>query len=120
MKKEQSSEVPVACDLSLFNLRQSKTREALLEELLSSIQLSRELSNGYELILPNDEGRYVKLAEWVSLERLCCPFLSFEQGFGQNVVWLRLTGDKNAKQFLKAMLEAVVRDRLVPKSEKVR
>jgi hypothetical protein len=111
MRSEESREVPVACDLATFDSNQNKKHEALLSELLSSIQSSHELSNGYEFTLSNNNGWYVKLAEWVTLERLCCPFLSFEQGFSQTGMWLRLTGDKNAKQFLKAMLDPVIRDR---------
>src|SRR5215471_20545388 len=110
MKLDESTEVPVACDLSTFNSIQRKKHQALLVELLSSVKTSRELSNGYEFTLPGDNAWFVKLAEWVALEHLCCPFLSFEQGFRGNRVWLRLTGDENAKQFLRTMIEPIIRD----------
>lgn len=110
MKSEELSDVPVACDLTRFNSNQNKKHETLLGELLSRIQSSRELPNGFEFNLLSDSGWYVKLAEWVTLERLCCPFLSFEQGFNQAGIWLRLTGDENAKRFLEMMLDGVIKD----------
>jgi hypothetical protein len=45
----------------------------------------------------------VKLAEFISLEKLCCPFLSFvvdvEREGGP--VWLRLTGREGVKAFIR-------------------
>lgn len=111
MKSEEPREVPVACDLTTLDSNQNRRREALLGELLSNIQSSLELSNGYEFVLPSDDGWYLKIAEWILLERLCCPFLSFEQGFRQTQMWFRLTGDKNVKQFLKTSLSPVMRKR---------
>jgi hypothetical protein len=41
-------------------------------------------------------------AEWVSLERKCCPFLAFEieQPKDQGPVWLRITGPEGVKAFI--------------------
>ena len=51
----------------------------------------------------------VALAEYVSLERLCCPFFDFaiEVGRGGGEVWLRMTGPEGAK----GVLEAAMGDR---------
>jgi hypothetical protein len=42
------------------------------------------------------------VAEWVSLERKCCPFFAFEieQPKDQGPVWLRITGSEGAKAFI--------------------
>ncbi len=49
-----------------------------------------------------------------TLERLCCPFLNFEQGFSlDGKIWLRVTGDDHAKQFLKTYLDPVVGNKQV-------
>ncbi len=113
MKSERPSQVPVACDLNVFDSEQNIKHESLLGELLANIKATHELPNGYELNLPNNGSWYVKLAEWVSLERQCCPFLSFEQGFNQDGIWLRLTGDANAKQYLTTMMIPIIQDRHV-------
>ena len=108
---EQPSEVPVACNLSAFDLTQSKRHERLLNEVLTHIQTVRELENGYEFSLPGEREWYLKLAERINLERQCCSFLTFEQGINERGhVWLRLTGDNNARQFLKGFLGSMARD----------
>ena len=49
----------------------------------------------------------VALAEYVSLERLCCPFFEFaiEVGRGGGEVWLRMTSPDGAKGALKEAVE---------------
>lgn len=109
MNTAQTDNHPVACNLSAFDSKQSKRHDALLRELFSSFQSVHELQNGCEFSLPGETQWYVKLAEWVTLERLCCPFLTFEQGFNlDGKVWLRLTGDDSAKQFLKTYLDSLI------------
>jgi hypothetical protein len=48
----------------------------------------------------------VALAEYVSLERLCCPFFDFaiEVGHGEDEVWLSMTGPEGAKGILEAAM----------------
>jgi len=102
---KKATSPPVACDLSAFDPDQNKSHEALLNELFTSIQTTRELADGYELSLDGDDQKYLRLARLVTLERLCCPFLNFQQGYNlDGKIWLRLTGDNNAKQFLKTYL----------------
>jgi hypothetical protein len=52
-------------------------------------------------------GDYAAAAEFVSLERLCCPFLRFELGVtpGKGPVWLRIIGPPGAGAFLRLELE---------------
>ena len=107
----KASEVPVACNLSAFDRTQNIRHERLLNEVLTHIQNVRELGNGYEFSLPSEGEWYLKLAEWVNLERKCCSFLTFEQGINvRGHVWLRLTGDNNARQFLKEFLGSIGSD----------
>jgi hypothetical protein len=51
-----------------------------------------------------DAATIQKIAEWVTLERLCCPFFNFELDVnqGDNSVWLKLTGREGVKQFIEA------------------
>lgn len=49
-------------------------------KLRASIQSRRELQDGYAFRL---DGRMIGLADvadWIRLERLCCPFLVFQLG----------------------------------------
>jgi len=100
MKTQQLDEVPIACNLSAIDRTQSKKHDELVRELFANFQATEELPNGYRFTLPAKSEWYLKLAEWVTLERLCCPFLTFEQGFSNDgKVWLRLTGDDKVKSF---------------------
>ena len=52
------------------------------------------------------EGSLVRVAEFIELERRCCPFFRFElevQDEG-GAAWLRLTGRMGVKQFIAAEL----------------
>jgi hypothetical protein len=41
-------------------------------------------------------------AEWISFERLCCPFFSFQLDIASEgaPIWLRMTGREGVKQFM--------------------
>jgi len=63
----------------------------------------RELSNGYEFRFTDESDVLRRLAEFVSLEKLCCPFLRFEIEVEaeSGPVWLRLTGRAGVKEFIR-------------------
>jgi hypothetical protein len=105
MKAKETNDVALACHLSAMDPSQSKRHDELVREFFANFQETQELPNGYGFTLPGEAEWYRKLAEWVTLERLCCPFLSFEQGFSEDgKVWLHLTGDEDVKQFLRSYL----------------
>lgn len=62
-----------------------------------------ELPGGYAFRLPADADTLLKTAEFISLERLCCPFLGFalvvEPEGGP--AWVRLTGREGVKTFIR-------------------
>lgn len=72
-------------------------------ELFSQIQETRELSNGYEVRFADKLDVLKRLAEFVSLEKLCCPFLGFEIEVEaeSGPIWLRLTGREGVKEFIR-------------------
>ena len=70
-------------------------------ELFLQIREMRELADGYEFRFEDDVLN--RLAEFVSLEKLCCPFLNFgiEVEAENGPVWLRLTGREGVKAFIR-------------------
>jgi hypothetical protein len=56
--------------------------------------------------LPSDEETIQMTAEWITLERRCCPFIAFgiEVGHEGGPLWLSLTGREGVKPFLKIEL----------------
>jgi hypothetical protein len=64
----------------------------------------REEPDGYAYEYPEDAAVFRAASEWISLERRCCPFLSFELRWpsGEHRPSLRLSGPSGVKEFLKA------------------
>lgn len=48
-----------------------------------------------------------KAAEFITLERLCCPFLSFQLAVAEEKgpLWITLTGPEGVNDFLRLELE---------------
>jgi hypothetical protein len=69
-----------------------------------SVREVKELSEGFAFRFEGDSEQIVALAKWVSFERLCCPFFSFQMEVGakSEPVWLRVTGRDGAKEFLRS------------------
>ncbi|MEE9198269.1 MAG: hypothetical protein V3U26_00570 [Dehalococcoidia bacterium] len=99
-------ESPIACNMAAFDAAQRERHGALMEHLRSATQEVRELPNGYSLRLPPEQSMCLAVAEFITLERLCCPFLSFalEVEREGGPLWLRMTGRDGVKQLLKAEL----------------
>jgi len=99
-------ELPIACDLTAIDADQ---RDGHIETVQNIFQLTEqviELSNGYALRLPNETDIFLKVAEYIARERLCCPFFGFglEIEPERGALWLKLTGRKGVKEFLQSQL----------------
>lgn len=94
---------PLACDMTAIPPEQRQAHLATSRELFSQIEEYRELSNGYEFRFANSSNLLMKVAEFTSLEKLCCPFLGFviEVEPEGGPVWLRLTGRDGVKAFIR-------------------
>ena len=99
---------PIACNLGAFTPEQRSRRQALAQELQSLIREVRPLDNGYEGRFDPDNLTLLKLAEFVGVERRCCPFITFEVvvNDGAGPILLRLTGRPGTKEFLAGWLGA--------------
>lgn len=96
-------ESPIACDMSAIEPGERGRHVANAGELFRAVEEIRELPDGYAFRLPNNSGTLLKAAQFVSLERLCCPFLGFalELEPEGGPVWLRLTGREGVKEFIR-------------------
>src|SRR5262245_20618541 len=98
-----SNESPIACDMSALTLDQRVSHLATSRALFSEVQEIQELSNGYQFRFANDPSAILDVAQFTSLEKLCCPFLNFTidvQAEG-GPVWLSLTGREGVKAFIR-------------------
>jgi DinB superfamily len=107
-----SRESRFACDrLALDPEARKRHFEELGPSLRASKKTVRELSDGYEFQFPSDPKTIAMVAEWAAGERLCCPFLDIQLRLEREggPFWMRLTGRKGAKDFIKADAAAWVK-----------
>ena len=97
-------EASLACNWSALTAVQQERQRALYRRLRADVEEVLELEDGYTFRHPPDRAVLLAIAEFVANERLCCPFFDFtltvERGGGP--VWLRMTGEEEAKQVLEA------------------
>ena len=94
----------LACNAFALSPEQRNRHFDELGPALRALKKSvRELGDGYEFEFPADAATLQLLAEWTVQERMCCPFfdinLRLEREGGP--LWLRLTGRKGTKEFIK-------------------
>jgi hypothetical protein len=101
-------DLPIACDPSALTDEQQARWMIVGKQLYPAIQEVRDLPDGYAFRLPNDAATLLLIAEDLSFERLCCPFLRFtlEVEPGHGPVWLSFTGGEGAKEFLRISFES--------------
>jgi hypothetical protein len=102
--RNSRDEPAVACDFTAMDDGQRERYLALRRRLGEDFREARELEDGYAFRHSSGEDVLLALAEYVSLERLCCPFFAFTIEVGRGEVWLRMTGPEGAKEILRAAM----------------
>ncbi len=67
-----------ACDLLSLSPEERVRHRQLLQRLRPAAFKISELPDGYQFHLDSGGISFLEAAEWVELERRCCPFLAFE------------------------------------------
>ena len=103
------SETTIACNLSEPELA-ARERE-LADAIFSKIQQVEELADGFALRFPGSDEWATRLFEFITFERVCCPFFTFELLFeaNQTAIWLKLRGAEGVK--------AMISDGLMPATQ---
>ena len=109
MSDEAQAQSPIACNMSVLSPAQRETHITTSRHLFSSLKQIRELSNGYEFRL-DGSNVIVQAAEFISLEKLCCPFLNFslEVEAENGSVWLKLSGREGVKAFVREEISGLL------------
>jgi hypothetical protein len=94
MKNEKA----FVCNIGVMTPAQKVRYRELIGVLKESTLRVDDLQNGYRLNLP--DNLWMQAAEFITLERLCCPFLTFTLGLHENLVHLDLTGEEGVRAFL--------------------
>src|SRR5262245_58164833 len=101
MTRSNIRQSPLACNATALDARQRERIRVLLNKFHADHSEVRELSNGYSVRLSGDGSTIRDVAEYITLERLCCPFFDFalQARRESGPVWLTLTGRQGVKEF---------------------
>jgi hypothetical protein len=96
--------------MGVFTPAQHKAHIQTTTELIQSVQGVQEVENGYEFAFLNESELIIKIAEFISNERLCCPFLKFSLNIASNneAISLSLTGPLGTQEFLRAEFNGAI------------
>ncbi|HEX8844246.1 MAG TPA: hypothetical protein VF791_06365 [Pyrinomonadaceae bacterium] len=102
--RDALKESPFACDMGAIEPEKRGVHLTTISQLFQKVLSVRELNNGYAFQLPGEPGALVHAAEFIELERLCCPFFGFnlEVEAEGGSLWLSLTGRPGVKPFILA------------------
>jgi hypothetical protein len=92
----------LACRMDVFDAAERRRYDTLREQLGQRRLDIHELPDGIAMLYPGEPGLFLNVAEWITLERRCCPFLSFSLEFDADPpsIRLRLVGGEDVRQFL--------------------
>lgn len=95
----------ISCKLTTPELRERKA--TVIASLKNQVLVTRELKNGFAYRFPGTDSVVDELATFVKTERACCDFFNFDISIAGNKTeaWLKITGPKGAKDFIKTELE---------------
>ena len=91
------------CRIDTLDASQRRRQQELLELMRRSAEGQDERPDGYAFRLPADAGIFQQAAEWIGLERRCCPFVHFTLEWrDDDTVYATFTGPPGVKPFLAA------------------
>ena len=94
---------PIACNMNVFTPAERESHIQTATQLFQTVQRIVDVERGYEFIFSSESATIVKLAEFISKEKLCCPFLEFTLKMVPNyeTASLLLTGPEGIPEFLR-------------------
>jgi hypothetical protein len=69
---------PLACNIKAISAAERPRYNDLIKRLRIAFQDRSELADGYAYKLDTKKMTLPEVAEWITMERLCCPFLRFQ------------------------------------------
>ncbi|SRR6266436_6892273 len=90
------------CNVKALTKAERERYNQLTGKLVQARTEIKELADGYAFRLKSEEVSLLDLGEWISAERKCCPFFSFEIEVQRDSgpLWLKLRGADGIKPFI--------------------
>ena len=102
MAQSQKSTPILACNMKAISSSERPRYDVLTKKIKAAVKRQRELSEGYAWELAGASAAMPEVAEWMAMERRCCPFLTLQleaTGNGPDFV-VKLLGPDGVKAFL--------------------
>jgi hypothetical protein len=98
----------LACNLKAISPAGRPRYNDVVKVLRAAVRGRSEVPGGYTFKLDGKAITLPEVAEWISMERLCCPFLTFRlSASGNHAEWLlQLSGPAGVKALLEAEFPA--------------
>src|SRR6266496_6206359 len=108
----------IACNPRAIDAAERDAHVELAKEIFSSatIQDVKELPDGYGFRLPLQTPMILKVAQYITNERLCCSFFTFTLVV-DNELWLHLTGTSEIKEVIKTDILKIIDTGVFPSLE---
>lgn len=101
----ETQDTPIFCNMDVLTPFERENHIRTTTQLFQSVQGIHEIEQGYEFIFPSPNGSEIilQLAEFISNERRCCPFLEFMLKIPskEKPISLLLTGPEGTQEFLR-------------------
>ena len=92
----------IACNMNAISKAQRPHYDELMKRLRRSIQDRTELADGFTYKLDPNGIALQQIGDWMALERLCCPFLTFNlEVKNDGMTQLSMRGPEGTKLVLK-------------------
>ena len=92
----------LACNIKAISAVERPRYDDLVARLRAAMRHRRELPDGYSYLLDSAKITPREVSEWITMERLCCPFLMFQLEEAGEVPRLTMRGPEGAKALLQA------------------
>ena len=104
------SDAPLACRMDVLGEPGRARHAALVAELASAGPAVEELAEGFAFRFPSRPYLFLRVAEWIGLERECCPFLAIrlDVEYASGTLKVSVTGPAGAKELPRAELPLAV------------
>lgn len=104
------ADIVIACDLNAIPADRREQHELTGKKLFASVLEVRELPDAYAFRLPAESNTLIQAAQFITNERLCCPFWHFTLTLEpqSRALWLQLAGGAGAKQLLRQELDGLL------------
>lgn len=99
---DNGSEPLFSCNLRAISTLQRPRYNELLKRIRTAIRDRNEIAHGYTFRLDSQVVTLPEAAEWIVMERRCCPFLTIQlSASGNQADWvLTLIGPPGAKPII--------------------